>query len=325
MKRRTRIIVFLVFLFVLFLGWTIGRNKLEDKMCEALTARYPTDSFTVRDVSLTFIPPGAKGVAHAAHEKLDFTVSIYRNIGEEAVVVDDFYEARSREHYEGIFSERMKPLKNEIEGYALEMIVLGDQSRDPETGYYHAAAEIMLRRDVKGAEAFLSEVKSLAETFKKDPVKGVDAYIFRSFPGSVPESDLPDIGMSAAWLTAPSPTPTPSPTPRPTVLQSGQTLPETEKTTTAAVSSTTEEEGLRPAFSYELTILSDRFDLDEGHLRNSLRSVTYTTKELQKMAERLHLDEQAKRLMNRAPERQEGTGLEDSRFDAEIKETTAAK
>lgn len=47
-------------------------------MREALSARYPADTFTVRDVTLTVIPPGAKATARAEHEGLDFDVRPFR-------------------------------------------------------------------------------------------------------------------------------------------------------------------------------------------------------------------------------------------------------
>lgn len=323
MKKHTRIIIFLAFLLLLFLGWIWMRSKLEDKMQKSLSARYPTDSFTVRDISLTIIPPGAKGIARAAHEGLDFNVSLNYDISKKLVVKDDLYEARSRKHYSDIFKSRMEALKGDIEGYSLEMIIIGNKNLDPDSGLYPASVEIMLGRDINSVDRFLAKVKTVAQKFKDNPVEGVDAYTFRSFPGSVPLSDLPDLGLEAAWLTEPSPTPTPSPTPRPTYLAPGETLaPTTAGTSSVTTRATTEDPrkpGLKPAFAYELTILTDEFNLDEALLRNSCRSVTYTTKELRRMAERFSLDQDAVKLLNRAAERQAGKNAAET-----LRETTAS-
>lgn len=306
MKKQTRIIIFLVFLLALFGGWIVFRNKLENKMREALSARYPADTFTVRDVTLTVIPPGAKATARAEHEGLDFDVRLFRDIGKETEVKDNYYEARSLKHYADVIKPRMERHKDQIEGYALEMINIGEKSRDPETGCYPASVEIMLNRSIRDVDTFLEEVVKIADDFRAEPIKGVDAYTFMTLPGSVPQSDLPALGLNAAWLTQPSPTPTPSPTPRP--LASGVTtasLAVTETTAGKTDESTSEHiSDRKPAFAYELTILSDRFDLDLPLLRNSCRSITYSRKELKRLAERLNLSDEARELMDRASERQ---------------------
>mgnify|MGYP001216075409 FL=1 len=200
MKKRTRIIIFLVFLLALFAGRAYAGKKLENKMQDALSVRYPTDSFSVRDVSLTVIPPGAKGKARAEHEGLDFNVSIFRDIGKEAEVRDDLYESRSLKHYSEIFEKRMQEVSGKIEGYDLEMIIIGDFNRDPESGLYPAAVDILLPRTIDDAAGFVSAVQDLGRHFADDPVEGVEAYTFISFPGSVPEDNLPEIGMS--WRKA---------------------------------------------------------------------------------------------------------------------------
>lgn len=321
MKKRTRIIIFLGFLLVLFLGWLLAENKIESKMRDALIARYPTDTFTVRDVSLTIIPPGAKAVAHAEHAKLDFTVSLVRDIGKPAEIRDDFYEAKSLKYYKEIFASKMKAFGHSIEGYYIEPIVLGERSRDKETGNYPCSVEILLNRDIRDLDSFLAAVKKIGTDLKADHVKGVDGYTFMSFPGSVPEDDLGELGLRAAWLTAPTPTPTPSPTPRPTTIGTGTsdttTPPTTTKATTTVMTETAEDKGLRPAFAYELTILTDDFNLNDDLLKNACRTLTYSVKDLKRIAEHFGLDEQASRLLNNAPERQEGAG-HDKGFDKPV-------
>lgn len=305
MKRNTRVIFLIALLVAIGLGWRWLTNSLGDKMYETLSARYPVDSFTLDDVKLSVLPLGATAQAHAEFEDLDFSVSFVKVLGDEDKVVDNLYEARSRKHYEDLFSERMEVFGDLVESYYLEMIVIGMGSLEEDSGLYPAALHVLLASDIRDTDRFVEAVEDIATAFEKTPVEGVDAYHFISFPGSVPESDLPSIGLQAAWLTNPTPTPIPTPTPRPIVTGTsapGTTTKPTTKATTTASGPTKPE--ARPAFAYEITLLTDRFDTNTDRIRNGIRTVTYSTKDLQKLAESFHLDNTSKNLLNDAKARQ---------------------
>ncbi len=304
MKKRTRIVIVFILLAALVFGYVRVRNHLRDEMQGTLRARYPTDSFTVDNVRLTVLPLGAEGLAHARHEDLDFTVRFIKGLGEEDEVTDEFYKARSLKHYDSLLETRMERYEDLIAAYYLEPIIIGNASLDAETGFYPAVVHIMLDPEISTSAEFLTTAKEIADSLHSNPPEGIDAYHFVSFPGSVYESDLRSIGLEPALLTRPTPTPAPTPTPRPTVAGTGTEtgLTTEEPTTTSATDE--EREQAKPAFAYEITILTDNFRTDESLLRNGLRTVTYTSRELQRLAATYQLDSEQADLLDNARSRQ---------------------
>lgn len=304
MKKYSKIIFVLVLLVALAIGWFWLRNNVRSTMQDTLSARYPTDSISVKDVSITLIPLGAKGVAHAEHENLDFEVAFIKGIGQDDEVTDKLYDARTRKYYTEIFDTTLATYSTLIEGYYLDPIEIGTSSLNQETGRFPVAVNILLKPDIKTSEEFISTVKRLATSLEQDQVAGVDGYRFVSFPGSVLESDLPSLGLEAAWLTMPTPTPAPTPTPRPTTsgTGTGETSSTTQAETSRATSSSTgtQAKAAKPAFSYAITLLTDHYQTSDAWIRNGVRTVTYSTKDLQILADEYHLTSASRDLLDQA-------------------------
>lgn len=124
----------------------------------------------------------------------------------------------------------MERHKDQIKGYALEMINIGEKSRDPETGCYPASVEIMLS-SIRDVDTFLEEVEDQADDFRAESIMGGRLYVHDAARQRPPERPA-CLWLNAAWLTQPSPTPTPSSTPRP--LASGVTTASLAVTETTA-------------------------------------------------------------------------------------------
>ncbi len=307
MKKQTRIVIVLVLLVALAISWFWLRDNLRARMQSTLSARYPTDSFSLNDVSLTLIPLGAKATARAEHEGLDFEVAFIKGLGQDDQVKDKLYDARTRKYFSEIFDEKIATYQDLIEGYYLDPIEIGVASLDQETGRFPVAVNLLFSPDVKTSEEFINAVREMALSLERDPVEGVDAYRFVSFPGSVLESDLPSVGLEGAWLTQPTPTPAPTPTPRPTVsgtAGTGETTPTSSARPTTSGTSGTTRVAAKPAFSYTITLLTDHFQTEEAWIRNGVRAVTYSTKELQTLADNYKLSDARADLLADAQSRQ---------------------
>lgn len=313
MKRSTRLIIFIAVLAVLVVGWFVIRNNFRDQMQEALTIRYPMDTFEVNKVRFSIVPPGAVGSVHAVRDDVDFEVQVVKSLisfseedKKEDQVIDNYYEMRSINHYEELLAPQIEMLENSIEAYRLEPIVIGEHSFNASTGYYPITVHFLLSEDVQTAEEFVDTVHTITQQFRRAALAGVDGYYFSSFPGSVLTSDLSNIGYSEAWLTEPSPTPTPSPTPGATTTGTGTEV-STSETTTLRTTTERSSKPLAPAFAYKIAILDSELDMSKALIKNGMRTISHSERELIELANAFDLNRNLRNKLGEARELQSST------------------
>lgn len=281
MKKKKRLILFLLLMALVIGGWIWLKQEFKSEMETYLTGRYPMDSFSVSNVRLSAIPPGAKGKALAGRDKVEFDVELMKTFfgdqnGEKKdKVKDNYYETRTRRHYESILAKPMKDLGKRVEAYTIEPIAIGEMSLRQETGYYPIALHILLNPQINSAVSLVDEIEDLMPKLSGEEFSDVEGVYFLTYPGAVAQSDLAALGYKVSWLTEPTATPSPSPTPSPFDPTKSGTSATTKPSTTA---STTETGGqaiskdlAEQLFYYRVSIDMRHPDLNRDVLWNGIQ------------------------------------------------------
>lgn len=274
------------------MGWLVARNNIKKSLNEALSIRYPMDTFEVQTVKLSIIPPGAKARVYAQKNEVVFDAHLIRNFlaaddEPKETIIDNYYETKTIHHYDEILKPNIELLSDYILSYNIDAIAIGEYSLNEAVGMYPVALHFLLNEEVKTSEDFVNTVESISKILKRAEYEGVEAFYFTSFPGSVPLTELKDLGIKSAWLTEPTPTPTPSPTPgAETTMQSSL---ETSETSLEISTTTPEEDKRPPAFAYQIAIIDTSRDITKDMIRNGTRAIPYSDRELTNLANTFNL------------------------------------
>ncbi len=302
MKRRTKAIIAVAVLAIVFIGGFIFTNNMKGRIEEELNRRYPSDTFTVSNVGLSVFPIGLSSTAEANNAGTVFNASYVWHFGEENEIVDDLYESRTIEHFQDEFDEFIQINSDWLEGINSVPISLSDANLISGQNIYPVRVDILLAKEISTTEDYVSAIRDLASELMADPTEHVHAYRFISFPGSITETSTESLGLYADNLTQPTFPPTPTPTPDPDNTEETTTAETTE--TTEETEPTTTEEPSNPIYVLELNLLTEALAIDENTIINGIRMRSIGSREIQDLIDLYNLDEEAEELLNQAGRRQ---------------------
>lgn len=307
MRRKNKILIMLIILVVFLLSFLLYKNHLANRMKEELNTRYPIDTFDVRNVKLTLIPLGATAEAKANNMGTKFDVSYVFNLGAKGNEIrDNMYKVKT----ENFYKEKLKPLTDKysdwIEGYNIESTTELEKALDLNLSLLPARLDIILSTKIKNTDEYIDAVKFLLQKLSEHQqgdaeMKDLRAVRFYSFPGSITELNIKNIGLDANNLTQATYTEaSESSESTSTNKDSADNTNATTKKTTAASAST--EKINNPLYVLEFNSFLENIDLDT--VKNGIRLRTITKKEHNLISEKYDLNKGALERLKAAEDRQ---------------------
>lgn len=306
MRRKNKILVMLIILAVFLLSFLLYKNHLANRMKEELNTRYPIDTFDVRNVKLTLIPLGATAEAKANNMGTQFDVSYIFRFGSVASEIkDNLYKIKT----ENFYREKLKPLTDKysdwIEGYNIESTTELEKALDLNLSLLPARLDIILSSKIKNTDEYIDAVKFLLQIFSEHQqadaeMKDLRAIRFYSFPGSITELNITNIGLDANNLTQATYTEaTESSESTSNKDSAASTNATTQETTTASAST---EKLNNPLYVLEFNSFLENIDLDT--VKNGIRLRAITKKEHNLISDKYDLSKGALERLNVAEDRQ---------------------
>ncbi len=304
MRRKNKIVIMLIVLAVFFLSYLLYKNSLANKMKEELNTRYPIDTFEVKNVKLTLIPLGANAEAKAKNMGTEFDVSYVYKLGlADNEIRDNLYKVKTENFYKEKLKAFIDKYSDWIEGYNIESVTDSEKALDLNLSIFPARVDVVLSTKIKNTNEYLDAVKFLLQKFNEQKqadadLKNLKAVRFYSFPGSITEHNVKNIGLDANNLTQAT-YPEKEASTEITSAGNETTTTTTEQTTNT---STSTEKAKNPLYVLEFNSFLDSIDLE--NVKNGVRLRGISKKELNQLSERYDLDKEALERLKVAEDRQ---------------------
>ena len=304
MRRKNKIVIMLIILAAFLFSYLLYKNNLANKMKEELNTRYPIDTFEVKNVKLTLIPLGANAEAKANNMGTEFDVSYVFKFGlGENEIKDNLYQVKTEDFYKEKLKAFTHKYSDWIEGYNIESVTDSEKALDLNLSIFPARVDVVLSTKIKSTNEYLDAVKFLLQKFNEQKqvdaeLKDLKAIRFYSFPGSITELNVKNIGLDANNLTQATYAETEAST-EATSAANDTTTTTTEQTTST---STSTEEAKNPLYVLEFNSFLENIDIENA--KNGVRLRAISKKELNQLSERYDLNKEALERLKFAEDRQ---------------------